>query len=145
MIDSTKTPLSFWIISIIALIWNAMGCFQWFVEYGYYTKPETREALPEVMRGMYDSQGDWLYVVFAIAVLSGLIGSIGLLMKKAWSDGAFLISLITVIILHGYSLIASDYIEKLGISYAIMPIIVILLAVFLLYYAKKNKALGILS
>ena len=145
MTDSLKAPSSFWVISILALLWNAMGCFQWFVEYGYYTNPASREALPEAMRGMYDSQASWIYIVFAVAVLGGLIASIGLLLKKAWSDQVFFISLVAVIILHGYSMVATNYIEELGISSVIMPIIVTLIAAYLLYFAKKNKASEILT
>ena len=145
MTNSIKVPISFWIISGIALLWNAMGCYQWFVEYGFYTNPESRITIEEAVRPMYDSQPIWLYVVFAIAVLAGLIGSIGLLLRKSWSDPVFLISLISVIILHGYTIIATDHIQQLGTDALVIPILVILLAAFLLYYAKKNKALGILT
>ncbi len=128
MTDSLSVPTSFWVISILAHLWNAMGCFQWFVEYGYYANPASHEALPEAMRERYDSQASWIYIIFAVAVLGGPRASIGLLLEKAWGDQVFLISLIAVIILHGYSMVATNYIEKLGISSVIMPIIVILIA-----------------
>ena len=89
----------------------------------------------------------WLYVVFGIAVLTGLIGCIGLLLRKSWCDPVFLISLIAVFVLHGFNFFLADYdyVEVLGMSSVVMPILVTLFAAFLLYYAKKSKAHGILS
>ncbi len=147
MTNSTKAPTSFWVISVIALLWNLMGCWAWFGEYNYYTNPASRSSLPEAMQPIYDTQPMWLYIVFAIAVITGLIGCIGLLLRKSWCEPIFLISLITVIILHGFNFFIADYdyVEVLGASSVVMPILVVLFAAFLLYYAKKNKALGILS
>ena len=147
MTHSTKAPVSFWIISVVALLWNLMGTAAWFMEYNYYTNPASRSGLSEAMQPIYDTQPIWLYVVFAVAVLTGLIGCIGLLLRKSWCDPVFLISLIAVITLHGFNFFLAefDYIKELGISAAVMPILVVLFAVFLVYYAKKNKALGILT
>ena len=147
MTHSTKAPVSFWIISVVALLWNLMGTAAWFMEYNYYTNPASRSGIPEAMQPIYDTQPMWLYVVFAVAVLTGLVGCIGLLLRKSWCDPVFLISLIAVIILHGFNFFVAefDYIKELGTSAAVMPILVVLFAVFLVYYAKKNKALGILT
>ena len=140
---SIKPHFSFWIIAVIALLWNAMGCFQWFIEYGYYTNPASREALPEAMQPLYDDQSIGIYVVFTIAVVTGLVGCIGLLLRKSWSESLFLVSLVSVIILHGITLMS--YVRELGAGAMVMPILVVLFSAFLLYYAKKNKALGILT
>ena len=135
----------FWIISVIALLWNLMGCFQWFAQYNMWKNPASRENLPEAMQGIFDQQPEWTYAVFAIAVITGTLGCIGLLMRKSWASTLFLISLITVVFLQLYYLTTTDALEKLGPSSLFMPSMVILFAVFLLYYSKKSTAQGILN
>ena len=145
MNDSAARPTTYWVIAVIGLIWNLFGCFQFFTEYNFWKNPESREILPEAMRGLYDQTPGWLYVIFAIAVAAGTIGCIGLLMKKSWAVHAFLLSLITVIIQMGYSLFGAGMFEALGATSIIMPLIVILVAGFLWNYAKSSHAKGWLS
>lgn len=149
MNDQQSTiPKSYWIISVIAALWNAMGCFQFFTEYKYWKNPEAREALGELGETygpIYDATPLWIYIVFAIAVFTGLLASIGLLLKKSWSVNLFLISLIAILIQFGHNIFATDLIDILGASAVIMPIVVIAIAAFLYYYARKNAAKGILT
>lgn len=145
MNNQKNVPTSFWIISGLALLWNLMGCAIWFMEYNYWKNPEARLELPENMQGLYDSNPGWLYVVFGIAVVTGVLGCIGLLMKKSWATTAFIISLVAILIQDAYSFFATDLIEKLGLGAIGMPLVVILIAVFLIYYSKKNTATGLLT
>ena len=142
--STTKTPLIFWIVSIIALLWNAFGCFQWFIEYGYYTNPASRDELPEMMRDMYDYTPSWLYIVFAIAVVTGLIGSILLIMKKKVAVPVFLVSIIAIIAMDIHNLFLSGLLQAKGPSILIMPLIVLLFAIFLYFFARHWRDKGLL-
>ncbi len=143
--ETNKSHWSFWIIGVVALIWNLFGCFQFFVEYNFWKNPEARSALgemEEVYSLIYDATPGWLYVVFAIAVVAGAIASIGLLMRKGWAVTLFALSLIAIVIQMGYNLLGTDYVERLGASSVIMPLVVIALALFLWYYAKNARTQG---
>jgi len=122
-----------------------MGCYQWFAEYTYWSKPETRSALEPAFDALYEATPSWLYIVFAIAVLTGLIGCIGLLMRKRWAVTLFLVSLITVIVQFGYNVFGTELLSALGNSAAIMPIVVIVFAALLYLYAKRCDARGWLN
>jgi len=145
MSNIAKTPVLFWVVSIIALLWNAMGCFQWFAEYNFFSNPDARVALPEEMRDMYDYTPAWTYIIFAIAVLTGLIGCILLLMKKKEAVPVFLISLVAVIILNIHNLLLSGLVQAFGLTVIIMPVIVILFAVFLYFFARHWRDRGLLT
>ena len=87
----------------------------------------------------------WLTAVFAIAVWSGVLASIGLLLRKKWSKSVFLISLIAVIIQMGYSSIMTKTVEVYGSAALIMAIVITLIAALLYYfsnYAIKKKWLN---
>ncbi len=145
MADIKKTPLIYWIVTGLALIWNAMGCYNWFREYDFYKNPASRIALPENMRDIYDFTPEWSYIVFAVAVVTGLVGSVLLLLKKKSAVPVFLVSLIAVLVLQLNFLFLTDLVAQKGFSTAVMPIIVIVFAVFLFFFSRAWRDRGLLT
>lgn len=139
-ITPTKPATSFWIISSAALLWNLSGIMQFFME--VYITEEALAVLPEVERALFESTPVWLKTVYGIAVFSGAIGCILLLMRKSSSIPVFVISLITVVIQMSYSFFMTEAIEVYGIIALIMPLVVIAICIFLIWYAKRAKSLG---
>ncbi|MCF6356805.1 MAG: hypothetical protein L3J54_03275 [Draconibacterium sp.] len=87
----------------------------------------------------------WHKLVYGIATICGLLGAIGLLMKKRWAITLFLISLVAVAIQFLYGLFGTNASEAYGVFAIIMPIIVTIISALLWYYAKKCEAKGWLS
>ncbi len=145
MADIKKTPIIFWVTAGISLLWNAMGCYNWFLEYNYFKNPASRVALPEDMRDIYNYTPEWSYVVFAIAVFTGLVGSILLVMKKKSSVPVFLVSLISVLILQVNYLFISGLFNDKGIDTVIIPLMVIIFAVFIFFFARAWRDRGLLT
>lgn len=145
MNDSLKIPTSFKVISIIALLWNILGGLIFFGEYAAYTNEEVRALLPENQQALYDTVPSWLYVLFAVAVLTGIVGCIGLVMKKSWCIPILLLSMICVIFQHGYYMLMTNSVEVMGPTSLIMPIIVIIISIYLYFYSKQSKSKGWLS
>jgi hypothetical protein len=132
-----KPPIWFWIISIIALIWNGMGVNA-YLQQAYNT---------ESYRAMYSKEQleiaanmpAWVTAAFAIAVFAGVLGAIGLLLKKSWSVKLWLLSLVAVIVQMGYILI-NGYVSSM-----VMTIMIIVFAFFFVWFARKSEANGWLS
>lgn len=136
----TKPPTSFWIISAVALIWNIMGFINFISQ--TFMSEESLAALPEEQQTLFESVPMWMTVIFAIAVISGTLGCLGLLLRKAWAIPIFLISLITILIQMLYALILSDMVAVMGTPAVVTSILVIIVAIFLYFYAKKCKEKG---
>ncbi|WP_372754954.1 hypothetical protein [Mariniflexile sp.] len=130
----TKPPISFWIVSVIALFWNIMGVIQ-YLSQAYQTE-SWRASLTNEQYEMVINFPSWLTAAFAIAVFSGVFGSLGLILRKKWAYGLLLISLIAVIVQMGYVL-SQQYYD--GIE---MTISIILFAIFLVWFSKKSIAKG---
>ncbi|WP_372936408.1 hypothetical protein [Seonamhaeicola sp.] len=132
-----KPPFWFWIISVIALVWNGMGVNA-YLQQAYNTESYramyTKEQL-EIAANM----PVWVTAAFAIAVFSGALASIGLLLRKSWSVKLWILSLIAVIIQMGYILI-NEYASSIG-----MTIMIIVFAFLFVWFARKSKAKGWLS
>lgn len=125
-----KPPVWFWIVSVIALFWNVMGVDQYLGQ--AYKTDRWRSALTEAELEMVSNLPAWLTAVFAIAVFTAVLGSIGLLLRKKWTYFLFVISLIAVIVQMGYVLVQGHFD---GIA---MTIIIIAFAIFLVWFSKKS-------
>ena len=128
--ESNQIHWSFWLIGTIALIWNGMGSVNFLVQ----LNPEMMEAYRESERAIIQDRPFWATAGFAFAVFGGAIGSLLLLLRKAFSCYFFIVSLIGVIITIGHALSQSINFE-MGeiIGIILMPLIV---AGFLLWYSK---------
>lgn len=143
MTNSNKPTTLFWVIGVIALIWNGLGV-KHYIDQAFMTD-EMKAALPEAERALYDNVPAWVTAAFAIAVFGGLLGCILLLMKKKAAKTVFLVSLIAIIVQMIYNLFMSKAVEVYGPGGAIMPIMVIAIGVFLLLYSKRSVEKGWLS
>lgn len=125
-----KPPVWFWIVSVIALLWNAMGVDQYLGQ--AYKTERWRSAMTEAQLEMVASLPTWLTAAFAIAVFAAILASLGLLLRKKWAYYLFVISLIAVIIQMGYVL-AQGHFD--GIA---MTISIIVFSIFLVWFSKKS-------
>ena len=78
----------------------------------------------------------WIYIVYALAVFTGVGGSVGLLMRRGWSALLLAISLVAVIIQMSYTMIVAGGLEVMGLEGAIMPAVVVLFAGFLAWFSR---------
>ena len=141
--NNSQVNTTFWVIGVIALIWNIIGLGSFFM---YLNLGEDSLALmSEAQRAEYESTPMWLMAAFGIATITGTLGCIFLLMKKKWAVLLFLVSLIAVVIQFAFGVINSASVKEDGITALIMPIIVIVVAIGLWYYSKKCEEKGWLS
>ncbi len=132
---SNKPKASFWIISVIALIWNLMGVFAYLTQ--AYMSDEILAALPDTERALYENLPAWVTAAYAIAVFGGTIGAILLLLKKKLSVQFFTISLLGVIIQMSYNFFMSNTLDVYGPGSIVMPIMIIVIAFYLVWYSKS--------
>ena len=132
-----KPPVWFWIVSVIALLWNAMGVKQYLGQ--AYQTNSWRSALTDEQFEMISNFPVWLTAAFAIAVFAGLLGSLGLLLRKKWAYMLLVLSLIAVIAQMGYILIQGHF-DGIG-----MTISIIVFAIFLVWFSKKSISKGWIS
>ena len=140
MSDNTiKVHWSFWVISIFMLIWNVMGCINFFVQ----MNPEMLSSYREAEQTIIQNRPLWATVAFAIAVFGSTVGCILLLLKNNTAFFLFLASLFGVVVTIMHSLtIGITYSLGETIGIIVMPIVV---AIFLIWYFNFVKGKGWLS
>lgn len=144
MTTTPKPNTAFWIIAVLALLWNIIGVYMWLYEYFLMTD-EIRDSLPPEQVEIMANAPAWNMYLYGLAVITGLLASLLLLMRKKSAVGVFMLSLIAVLALQLYWMFAMDIVEKMGPSSLIMPLIVIAIAIFEYFYSKGAVKNGWLS
>ena len=127
------------VVAIIAIIWNALGLFAFVAHLALINNPEMLSQLSEAEQSLYNAQPTWYVLVFAMAVIGGFLGSILLLLRKPAAFVLFALSLLGIIGQQIYLYALSSTLEVVGVNGMIMPSVVLLVAIFLLYYSHKLK------
>ncbi len=140
--QSIKLPVWFWIIAA-ALLWNLIGVAAYV---GDVTLSEDAlSKLPEAQQSLRSDTPAWLTGVYAIAVFSGAVGSILLLLRKSLATPILVISLAAIVVQMGYVLFGTNAIGALGASAAIFPVIVMVIGALLVWFSAQAKNKGWLN
>ncbi|MGB5821387.1 MAG: hypothetical protein WBG90_18015 [Saonia sp.] len=138
--QTVKPKMWFWILSVLALIWNLMGVMAYLAQ--AFITEEALDALPETERALYDAQPAWVTAAFAIAVFGGTLGCIALLLRKKWARPVLLISLIGILAQMSHAFFISNNFEVYGPGGLVMPILVIIIGVGLVLMARSAQTKG---
>lgn len=129
-----KPPLWFWIVSVLVLLWNLMGVLA-YLQQAFMTE-EALAALSEPERLLLETRPAWATAAFALAVWGGLLGCIALLLRKKWARPVLIISLIGILVQMIHSFFISNNLEVYGPGEISMPILIILIGVGLVFFAR---------
>ncbi len=137
------TPRTVTIIGIILLLWGLMGISAFALQYSMdldalaLTDPAGARA--------FALMPAWVWIVYAIAVATGTLGAIALLLRKAIAAFLFLISLVCVIAQFSYTFLGTNLLADKGWAVTIpFPALIIAVALFEWLYARSLVAKGVL-
>ena len=137
---SKSYPGWFRIVAILAVIWNAFGVTMYLSSVGLFGDPMA--GLSEAERAAASSIPDLVIGAFAIGTFAGLIGSVGLLLRRRWAQLLLILSLIALLVLEGWIVFLSGAVEIFGLA---VPIMVSTGAILLAWLASHARHQGWLS
>jgi hypothetical protein len=139
----SKVPVHFWIVGILALLWNGYGAFDYLAT--VFRWEPYMSHFPQDQLDYFYGFPAWMYVIWACGTLGGLLGAVGLLLRKRWAVMMLGLSLVAAVVSMIVSFFMEEPPESLGGPAAIIfPIVIIGIALGLFYYARKMAARGIL-
>jgi hypothetical protein len=141
--NTNKPNTLFWIIGIMALLWNSIG-IDVYINQVYQTE-RFKTMYTQEHLAIISNLPSWVKAAFAIAIFSSVIASILFLMRKKAAKTFFLIGLVAVTIQTTYNIFLNPEREFYGSMEYSMLIIIPLFAVFLYWFTKKCADDGILS
>lgn len=104
--------------------------------------PEAMQALPENERMLYENTPSWATGAFALAVWGGSLGSMLLLLRRKLATPVLIISLVGIAVQMFHSFFMSNSFEVYGPGGMVMPVMIVVIAVYLVWLSKKATANG---
>jgi hypothetical protein len=137
------TPWHLWLIGSIGGLWSSMGVISFMV-----TRMKVEAVMsrfPPPQREYFESFPSWAVAFWAIGVFGGVIGCLLLLLKKRLAFSILLASVIGTSVVNLGGLFLLGGLEVMGgtsdLGLTVLPIIV---AAFLVYYARAMSRKGVL-
>ncbi len=137
-----KPPLSFWFIGGLALVWNLFGIY-------IYVNQVTATAEGLAAAGYTPEQVDfmlaapeWINVAFAIAVTTGVVACLFLLLQKPLATVLFGISLAAVLVQNFGTFVLNNALTVFGPAPAVIQTAVIAVAATMIWYSRLARSKG---
>ncbi|MFW2350554.1 hypothetical protein [Qipengyuania sp.] len=150
MDNTGKAPWHLWVVGLVSLLWNAFGGYDYIM-----SQLRDRAYLEATMGQMgmtvdqsiafLDSFPVWADALWALGVWGSVAGSVLLLLRSRFAGTAFLVSLVGAVLSLAYQYtidlppqMADNTMGK------VMPLVIILSIVLQWWYARSQKATGVL-
>ena len=138
---ASKPPTWYWVVSGLAVLWMLFGVMAWVMD--LMTDEAGLAEMSEAQRQLYAARPQWVFVVYGVAIFSGLAGAVGLLLRKAWASMLFGVSLAAIIVQFGYMFLGMHAVQVLGAAAAIpFPLVIFVIGVTLLWFANRSRKVG---
>ena len=127
---------SFWVIGIVALVWNILGSINFFM----HMNPDVLASYRASERVIVEGRPLWATGGFALAVFGGTLGCLLLLLRRSAAYYTLIASCLGVLVTMTHTL-------SMGIDFGTGEIVGILfmplaVAAFLVWYAKYAELRG---
>ncbi|NOX69119.1 MAG: hypothetical protein GXP15_08025 [Gammaproteobacteria bacterium] len=131
-LNSNAPPKLFWVISAASLLWNLAGSAAFLAQITLDTS-----ALPNAERAFYESVPAWATIAFGVAVFAGVLGSVGLLLRRHWAIMMFIVSLLGIVVQNSHAIFIGDGFEVFGAAGFVLPFFILIAALALIGYARR--------
>jgi len=140
-----KVPWHFWLVGVLALLWNAVGAFNYSAtqfRLEFYMSQFTEEQL-----AYFYGFPAWADAAWAVGVWGSVLGSLALLIRKDWAQWLFGLSIVGMFVSFANMYVLSP--EGMEIAGGAGPvafsIVIVVIAVALFVYAGAMKRKGVLK
>jgi hypothetical protein len=142
---TVRTPWHLWVVGVISLLWSGYGGYD-FIMTTTQGEPYLRASgFDQPMVDYFLNMPTWMYGPWFLGVWGAVAGSILLLLRSRWAVWAFGLSLIGAVVslVHGMMNPMPPLPEAMAfLKY--MPWGIVLIAIFLVWYAWTQQKRGVL-
>ena len=140
---ASRTPWHLWVVGILVLLWDMVGAYDYLMT---QTQNESymSQFTPEQLEFFYGFPA-WVVAFWAIAVWSGVLGSVLLLLRKRLAVPVFAVALVAMLVTTFHNFVLSYAVEVMDTFALVFTIIIFLISLGLLSYAAALKKRGVLA
>jgi hypothetical protein len=143
-IQPSRTPWHLWAVGVVAVLWNAFGCYDYVMTMTGGEEYLRSYGMTEEQIAYYAAMPTWLTGLWAIGVWGGLAGSLLLLLRSKWALHAFVASLAGFLVSLIYTYALTNGMEIAGTQGLIMNLVIGAACAFFVWYAWTMTKRGLL-
>lgn len=132
-------PAWFKVVSVVALLWNLLGCAAFAAD--MMVSPAAIAAMPPEHQALY-ARPMWSVAATGVAVFAGALGCVGLLLRRRWALGLFVVSLLAIVLQDIGLFVIVDGARLAGMTVVVLQALVLLVAIALVVVARRAAARG---
>jgi hypothetical protein len=135
--ETAAAPAWYWLVAVAALLFEGAGAY-------LFTNSLSLDpaTLPLDQRAIYDATPQWMTMVWGVAIAAGLLGAIGLLLKRRFAEPLLLISLLAVAAQLAGLFLVKQLRELTPEDHLVVPIVILLFAYAFWQTSKLAKRNG---
>ena len=140
---SKSIPTWFWFAAGGALIWNLIGVMSYLVD--VTMSSEAIAKLPQAQQQLREATPALVTGAYAIAVFTASLGSLALLLRRAWAVPLFWVSLFAILTQFGHMFLFANAIARAGATSMILPSFIVIISLLLVRFSLSVKRKGWLN
>lgn len=141
MAAKVNTPVRFWIIAILLVLWEAGGCYACVTQ--FRLGAAAMGPVDDWSLKYYAALPVWYNWVYAVATFGGLLGGLALLLRQSWAGPLFWISFVAIVVMFGYAFAATDLIAHKGLAQVVpFPLFIAAVGLFSIWFARFSSRQG---
>ncbi len=138
------TPWHLWVVGVIAVLWNAYGCYDYVMTNTGGVEYLRSFGFTEEQIAYYVAMPAWMTAVWAIGVWGAMAGAVLLLLRSKWALHAFAASLAAFVLSLVYTYALSNGGDIMPAEAPIINAVILAGCLFFLWYAWFATKRGIL-
>lgn len=132
------TPMTHWLVGGAGLIWNLFG-FMIYLSQVRATPEQMAQQYTAAQVAFMDAMPIWATSANAIAVTTGVLACVLLLMRKSLALAFFVASFVALLVQDLYSFVLVDVVAVFGMVPAYIQGTVLVVAIALILYTRSAK------
>jgi CHASE2 domain-containing sensor protein len=133
-------PMWFRVVAVVLILWNLMGAYACIQQ--FRLGADAMGDATAYDRRLYASLPAWYNWVFALAEISGVAGTVALLLGRRIATPLLIASLVFVAVQFGYLFATSDIIAAKGVWTTYFPAFIALICILQIWLARLGERRG---
>lgn len=131
-----------WVLvaGILLLLWNLGGVSMFVLD--MMRSPADIAALPPDQQALWSQMPGWAWAAYGVGTIAGALAALGIVIRKKWAAHLALVSVIAVVVNFIPAFFMSEGVDVWQPKFYVFPLVILALALFQLWLARKANKQG---
>jgi len=141
---SVKTPWHLWLVGVIAILFNAMGAFDYLMWIAKGPAYMAGAGMTPAQIALYQAMPLWASLIWGLGVFAALAASLLLLLRRRLAGPVFAVSFAAFLLYMLYIYAIAHGGAAMGQGMAVASFVIAAMLLFFTWYARVMAARGVL-